>query len=1205
LRFLPRAALIALAIFACALPAQASARGLDAYDVTFESGKQLEQMARLGFDMTEARRGHRVEIVATTKQAKQLRSLGLAPKRKTTGGATKRSARSQRLDGSWDVYRPYFDDTYVGHANSDGTGAKRETLYQELQRLAFEHQNIVKSEIIGRTINNKPILALKVTKDAREVPDGQRPATLYSSTQHAREWLATETDRRLAHLFVDNYGGTGPAVNTNGVAIPGVTKQDITSVVTKNELWFVVVANPDGYDYTFTPGNRLWRKNLRDNNHDGQITPEQDGVDPNRNYPTKWDYDNEGSSGDFASETYRGTGPASEPETKALDGLLKRVDFEMQINYHTAAELLLYPAGWQVETYTADDPIYRALSGTDADSAIKGSPPGAPDNYDPDVAAELYTTNGETTDHAHGVYGTLAWTPELDVGDAARGGGGSVFEFQDRDDDVEQAFEKNIPFALDIARSAKDPANPVSHLGNEPADFEVARFAISYGDPQPVQVDAKRELGKVTMRYRINGGAAKSADTQDWKGGERYGKGYDVYYHQLRGVVKGTRPGDEVKVWFEAGGKKSQAFTYSAAQESSNKVLVLASEDYTGHSPDYANTSGPNYLRFYQQALQANRVGYDVYDTDAHNRTAPDALGVLSHYKAIVWYTGDNERTIEPDQPPAGAGASKLSDDEFRAVRDFLNEGGKLLYTGKKAGWDLSNQFVFNAQDAPPYCNAGAGAPEGACIPLSNDFLQYYLGSYGNNALRDPNSADTDEDAQQQQADLDNMTIDFFDPMAAPTAQLNGGDSANNQDYAYTLTPTSTVLPVSEYPQFRSKEVGDYSINGPLAPKTGDRYMYSQVGDHAYKRLTRTVDLTGKTSGRLKFATSWDLEQDYDYMFVEAHTVGQDDWTTLPDANGNTTPDVNLDGSSCTDGWAAPEGQHPFLAHYLDPNTCAPHGTTGDWNAATGNSGGYRNWDIDLSGFANKQVEVSISVATDPFVQGLGSFVDDTQVLADGAEVAATSFETDDGGWTIGGPPAGSVANPNNWIRTTALVEESAAVATDDTLYYGFGFEGVRGAAKRNALMKSAMSYLGVLRGSGPGPGAAPGPSPAPAAPAPAARSDYSLRLSKSKLRVDRKHRTKVRLACGPTTKSLCKGTVSLRRGARTVMGRRTFTTTANKSRSITVRVSSSAYRRLVRKKSIKTTVTLVSRGADGVMRKQTQRVTMVRAKAAKSNKKQ
>ena len=52
---------------------------------------------------------------------------------------------------------------------------------------------------------------------------------------------------------------------------------------------------------------RLWRKNLADNNGDGEITT-GDGVDLNRNFPTRWGYDNEGSSPNPASETYRGTG---------------------------------------------------------------------------------------------------------------------------------------------------------------------------------------------------------------------------------------------------------------------------------------------------------------------------------------------------------------------------------------------------------------------------------------------------------------------------------------------------------------------------------------------------------------------------------------------------------------------------------------------------------------------------------------------------------------------------------------------------------------------------------------------------------------------------------------------------------------------------------------------------------------------------------
>ncbi len=194
--------------------------------------------------------------------------------------------------------------------------------------------------------------------------------------------------RRLVHHVVDGYD----------------TNRDIRRLVNTTEMWFVPVANPDGYDWTFQPDQRMWRKNLRDNNGDG-VTQVGDGVDPNRNYPTKWGYDNEGSSANPASDTYRGPSPGSEPETQALDALMARIGFEFQINYHSAAELLLYGTGWQVATPTPDDAVYEAMAGDDAEPAVPG--------YDPDISAELYTTNGETTEHAHSTYGTLAFTPEM------------------------------------------------------------------------------------------------------------------------------------------------------------------------------------------------------------------------------------------------------------------------------------------------------------------------------------------------------------------------------------------------------------------------------------------------------------------------------------------------------------------------------------------------------------------------------------------------------------------------------------------------------------------------------------------------------------------------------------------------------------------------------------------------------------------------
>jgi bacillopeptidase F (M6 metalloprotease family) len=128
------------------------------------------------------------------------------------------------------------------------------------------------------------------------------------------------------------------------------------------------------------------------------------------------------------------------------------------------------------------------------------------------------------------------------------------------------------------------------------------------------------------------------------------------------------------------------------------------------------------------------------------------------------------------------------------------------------------------------------------------------------------------------------------------------------------------------------------------------------------KRLTRTIDLTGQGSGSLSFWVSYNTEQDWDFVFVEAHTVGQDDWTTRPDTNGHTGTST---GESCPAGWF---DLHSFLAHYQTLNadtTCSPTGTTGSWNAASGSSGGWQPWSVDLSHYVGKQVEVSIAYVSD------------------------------------------------------------------------------------------------------------------------------------------------------------------------------------------------------------------------------------------------
>jgi hypothetical protein len=208
----------------------------------------------------------------------------------------------------------------------------------------------------------------------------------------------------------------------------------------------------------------------------------------------------------------------------------------------------------------------------------------------------------------------------------------------------------------------------------------------------------------------------------------------------------------------------------------------------------------------------------------------------------------------------------------------------------------------------------------------------------------------------------------------------------------------------------------DPALFEPVAsPTTGTHLMISGQADSSYKRLMRTITVPAG-GATLSFWVTRDTEPTWDFLFVEAHTVGADDWTTLPDVNGHTSADV---GNSCPLGsW---EQIHPFLTHYqtdIGDGTCTAKGTTGVWWAATGQSGP-EQWQLDLNAYAGTQVELSISYASDDVVQAHGVFIDD---ISTSTGEGNTSFE-DDGdtldGWTVPGAPAGSPGNTNDFTVGT------------------------------------------------------------------------------------------------------------------------------------------------------------------------------------------
>ena len=129
----------------------------------------------------------------------------------------------------------------------------------------------------------------------------------YKVTKNARQRAGRQPARRRSTSPPSTRASGSPPRRSAGSSSTSLENKnekggfDVKGLLRKNELWFVPIVNPDGYDYTFTaPATRLWRKNLRDNNGDGAIT-NADGVDTNRNWPEKWNYDLEGASTDPTS----------------------------------------------------------------------------------------------------------------------------------------------------------------------------------------------------------------------------------------------------------------------------------------------------------------------------------------------------------------------------------------------------------------------------------------------------------------------------------------------------------------------------------------------------------------------------------------------------------------------------------------------------------------------------------------------------------------------------------------------------------------------------------------------------------------------------------------------------------------------------------------------------------------------------------------
>lgn len=228
---------------------------------------------------------------------------------------------------------------------------------------------------------------------------GPKPKLFVNSAIHAREYTTAPLNLEFARWLVNGYG-----VNA-----------DATWIMDHHEVHLMLQTNPDGRKKAET--GLSWRKNT--NQAYCGATSNTRGADLNRNFSFTFNYTGgTGSSSDQCNLTYRGTAPASEPETQAIEGYVRtlwadqrglnqsdasaRTTSGIHIDLHSYSQLVLWPWG------TTTNP-----SGNATDLQTLGRKLAYFNGYTPQQSVGLYPTDGTSDSISYGELGVAAFTIEL------------------------------------------------------------------------------------------------------------------------------------------------------------------------------------------------------------------------------------------------------------------------------------------------------------------------------------------------------------------------------------------------------------------------------------------------------------------------------------------------------------------------------------------------------------------------------------------------------------------------------------------------------------------------------------------------------------------------------------------------------------------------------------------------------------------------
>ncbi len=267
----------------------------------------------------------------------------------------------------------------------------------ELQQLAKDNPRLVRLITLPeKSLEGRTVYGVEIATNVRAV-DG-RPTFYVDGIHHAREWPAGEFPMIFAHHLVESYDKNAT----------------VRKLLGRVRVVVVPIVNPDGFDYSrespvqvslLALGNGFegyWRKNRRSLTGVTvpvvQKNPDAYGVDPNRNYAFLWGDQQGGSSGIPIEQTYRGTAPFSEPETRNVRTLLLARPVTGILTNHTYQGSVLRPGGPEAPDALTLERLGGRLAATMGD-------------YD-NRESVGYPTTGTTDDWLYSAQGTLGFTIE-------------------------------------------------------------------------------------------------------------------------------------------------------------------------------------------------------------------------------------------------------------------------------------------------------------------------------------------------------------------------------------------------------------------------------------------------------------------------------------------------------------------------------------------------------------------------------------------------------------------------------------------------------------------------------------------------------------------------------------------------------------------------------------------------------------------------